>query len=121
MPYHVGVLVDQGILNIRYYGTVDAKERLQSLDRVLGMCKEEGIRRVLVDYKDVKSPSIAMETEILSSTLAGADLPETLRVALIFPADLHREKDTGAFSRKPSLEGRIFSSRAAGCLWLEEC
>ncbi len=120
MPYHVELTGAQGILNLRYYGTVDAKERLQSLDRVLGMCREQRIRKLLVDYKDVKATSIAMETEILSSTLAGADFPETLRVALIFPVDLKSEKAAGAFSKRTALEGKIFYSRDAGRLWLEE-
>jgi len=120
MPYNVGLMVAQGILNLRYYGAVDTKERLQSFDRMLRMCREHDIWRLLVDCKDMESPSIAMETEILSSILAGAGLPATFRVAMIFPMDLLKEKATRAFSRRPAVEGRIFSSRDAGCLWLEE-
>lgn len=121
VPYQVALMATQGILSLRYYGTVDAKERLQSLDRVLGMCRERRIRKVLVDFKEQETPSAAMDSAIVSSTLAGAGLPEGIRVAFILPGDVHPGGSTSAVSKKSVLESRVFSSPDSGCLWLSEC
>jgi hypothetical protein len=121
VPYQVALMATQGILSLRYYGTVDAKERLQSLDKVLGMCKERRIRKVLVDFKEQETPTAAMDSAIVSSTLAGAGLAEGIRVAYILPGDVPPSGSASAVSKKSVLESRVFSSPDSGCLWLSEC
>jgi hypothetical protein len=85
MPYNLSLMATQGILTLRYYGTVDAKERLQSLNRILGMCREQRIRKVLVDFTQQESPTAAIDSAMVSSTLSEANVPATIRVAFVFP------------------------------------
>jgi hypothetical protein len=121
MPCHCSLMPIQGILRLRYHGNVNARERLEALDQVFRTCKNQSITKLLVDFTDQESPTVAMDVTTLSSTLAGANLPGSIRIAFIFPKDVRPEAVTEPFSKKRALESKVFSSPDAGCLWLSEC
>lgn len=121
MPYHCSLMPTQGVLSLRYHGKVDAKERLQALDRVLRTCRDQSITKLLVDFTDQETPSVAMDVTTLSSTLEEANLPGSIRIAFIFPKDVRPSAVTEPVSKKRALESKAFSSPDAGCLWLSEC
>lgn len=113
-------MATQGILSLRYHGNVNAKERLQALERVLRTCRDRCITRLLVDFTDQESPTVAMDVTTLCSTLAGANLPGGIRIAFVYPTSIPVEPPSQPSSRKQALESKVFPNPDAGCLWLSE-
>jgi hypothetical protein len=120
MPYYLSLMATQGVLRLRYYGRVDVKERLQALDHVLRMCRDQHIDKLLVDFTEQESPSIALDAWALSSTLSEAGLPQCLRIAYLcttggLPVEVSRW-----FSKKQNLQTETFTSHDGAYRWLAE-
>ncbi|MBN1102977.1 MAG: hypothetical protein JXL84_06145, partial [Deltaproteobacteria bacterium] len=109
-----------GVLRLRYYGRVDVRERLQALEHVLRMCRDQHITKLLVDFSEQDSPSIALDAWALSSTLSEADLPQCMKIAYLsttgdFPSEVSRW-----FSKKRSIQTEAFTSHDGAYSWLVE-
>ena len=121
MPEIVQVFDDVGIVQIESFGTLSAKDLLESRQSVSEICQEWGFTKILVDATKVTSFPSTVQLFEHSAGLSELDMPENTKFAIVISKENKADPkfiETAAINR--SVKIRNFESRDQALAWLAE-
>lgn len=116
MAYGIGV--DGSIVVLEFTGRGDYAEHVASRDKVFELCRENGIRDVLVDIRDAQMNLSTRELYEFGKGLAEALGPQEIRFAVLI-RDKDRAPDTAAaIAQAKNVDLRVFLEADEARDWL---
>jgi hypothetical protein len=119
MPEVVTVREDLEIIEVRSYGETSKDELARSRKEVSDIMHEQGIRKVLVDARDLTTLPSTFPLFLFGKSFAEADILRTMMMAVVKSKKTTKDVTfIETVARNRGVDMRIFDSMDAAIDWL---
>jgi hypothetical protein len=118
MAYRFELHHSQGYLRLVYDGTIHARERSQARDEAFELCRQNGLRRSLVDMRGCDFRLTPSDAVRFASEFETAKLPPNYRLACIIPPGPADDSMVGSLISLNGVNIKYFHSEQEAISWL---
>ena len=117
MAYEVNNIDEKGMVKIRYSGNIRLTERLQCLEKAMGLCRDRDTKKIMVDLREHELEMSVLEMYNLGKTIAKSAAQE-VKIAYVCDKEDLDNQFVETVARNQGAMIRSFMSLDDAFIWL---